>query len=105
MLGRLWDGKGRPHPVEFPFTSLKMLRTTYWGLIGSFGSASVKMIKKLQYRIETSQLSSLENVCTSFFAIICLKPLIVWEADLNASVHSFKLFYPFRFRFFKKVSN
>lgn len=69
-----WEGKATVGP---PFRALKMLRTAHLDLIGSFGSAEVKMIKTLQYSIEMCQLSSLENACTGF-SCQCLSQILYW---------------------------
>lgn len=66
VLDRVLGGKGRPQSVRPPFIALKMIRAAHLDLIGSFGSAEVKMIKTLQYTVEMCQLSSLENACISF---------------------------------------
>lgn len=100
MLDGVWDETGRPQAIGPPFTSLKMLRTACLDLIGSVGNAEVKTIKRLQYRIETCQLSSLEKIDTTH-KIICLRLFIVLETDLNVSVCIFKVLYPLIFNFFK----
>lgn len=80
VLDGVWGGTGRPQASGPPFTSLKILRTDCLDLIRSAGNVEVKMIKRLQYRIETCQLSSLEKIDTTLKIIsnssVCWKQLL-----------------------------
>lgn len=52
------EQEGRPQ-------TLKMLKTAYLDMIESVGNAEVKIIRRLQCRIETRQLNSLEKMYTA----------------------------------------